>query len=110
MLLERDADVCLVRDGEGRTPLHMAAMRGRLKVLEELVRVRPTAAWVLTDLGDPILHLCVNHGQWEALKMLVKSIDDEEFLKMKDRNDNTILHLVAAKAGCKVWVFLLLSL
>ncbi|RWR84903.1 ankyrin repeat-containing-like protein [Cinnamomum micranthum f. kanehirae] len=100
-LLQRDADVCFVRDGEGRTPLHIAAMRGRLKVLEELVSVRPTAALVLTDQGDPILHLCVNHGQWEALKILVEGINDKEFFKLKDRDDNTILHLVAAKPEYK---------
>eukprot|EP00268_Persea_americana_P052097 TRINITY_DN5817_c0_g1_i1.p1 TRINITY_DN5817_c0_g1~~TRINITY_DN5817_c0_g1_i1.p1 ORF type:complete len:225 (+),score=48.96 TRINITY_DN5817_c0_g1_i1:214-888(+) len=102
VLLGIDADVCFVRDGEGRTSLHIAAMRGRLKVLEEILRVRPIAAWVLTDHGDPILHLCVNHGQLEAAEMLVESINDPEFLKLKDKDDNTILHLVTAKGQYKV--------
>ena len=49
----------------------------------------------MLDGGETVLHLCVKHNQYEALKLLVKSVSDEgDFLNSKDHDGgNTLLHL-----------------
>ncbi|KAK9286127.1 hypothetical protein L1049_014508 [Liquidambar formosana] len=86
-------DMCLVRDHDGRTPLCLAVMKGRVEVIKELIRERPESIRETVDHGDTILHLCVHHNQLEALKLLVESAGDEEFVNSKDENGNTILHV-----------------
>ncbi|XXG78984.1 hypothetical protein AAC387_Pa09g0148 [Persea americana] len=102
LLVEKDAGVCFICDKRGGTPLHVAARKGRLEVLKELVLAEPTAAWVLTEQGEPILHLCASNGQFEALKMLIELIPDDDFVKMKDDDDNSILHLLAPEMQTEV--------
>ncbi|RWR80874.1 ankyrin repeat-containing protein NPR4-like protein [Cinnamomum micranthum f. kanehirae] len=103
-LLEINSDVCFVHDRDGRTPLHIAAMKGRIQVLEKLAEKKIKAAWVLADCGQPILHLCANHNQFDALKLIIERVKDKapeklvEFVNLKDDDDNTILHLLAARA------------
>ncbi|RWR94511.1 ankyrin repeat-containing protein NPR4-like protein [Cinnamomum micranthum f. kanehirae] len=107
LLLKKDVGVCFVRDKRGMTPLHIAARKGRLEVLKELVIAERTAAWVQTDQGEPILHLCASNGQFEALKMLIKLISDNDFVNMKDDDENSILHLLAPEIQIEVIEFLL---
>ncbi|RWR84315.1 Ankyrin repeat [Cinnamomum micranthum f. kanehirae] len=93
----KDADACFIRDRDGMIPLHLAAINGRVKVLEELVKAEKITAFVLTKSGEPILHLCANNNKFEALKKLMELIKDERgFVNLRDRDDNTILHLLAA--------------
>lgn len=107
-LLEINSDVCFFRDRDGRTPLHIAAMKGRIQVLKKLAEKKIKAAWVLADCGQPILHLCANHNQFDALTRIIDRVKDTapeklvEFVNLKDDYDNTILHLLAAKAQCQV--------
>ncbi|XXG78978.1 hypothetical protein AAC387_Pa09g0143 [Persea americana] len=102
LLLEKDAGFCFLRDKRGRTPLHVAARKGQLEVLKELALAEPTAAWVQTEQGEPILHLCASNGQFEALKKLIEWIPGDDFVNMKDDDDNSILHLLATDIQTEV--------
>ncbi|XP_044497315.1 ankyrin repeat-containing protein BDA1-like [Mangifera indica] len=91
-LLITNKEVSMVADQEGRIPLHLAAMRGRVEVIQELISAKPES--ILVQLhGETALHLCVKHNHLDALKVLVASIDDEEFLNSKNLEGNSILQV-----------------
>ncbi|RWR84303.1 ankyrin repeat-containing protein NPR4-like protein [Cinnamomum micranthum f. kanehirae] len=107
-ILHKDANACFIRDRDGRIPLHLAAINGRLEVLEVLIRADKITAFILTKGGKPILHLCAENNKFEALKKLIELVKDERgFVNLTDRDDNTILHLLAAKDKLEVISFLL---
>ncbi|GAB4837047.1 hypothetical protein Ancab_001962 [Ancistrocladus abbreviatus] len=88
--------MCLARDIQGRNPLHLAIIKGRLDVVKELVLVVPQAVWERMDFDNAILHLCVKHNQLEILEFLVNEVVDKEILNEKDNKGNTFLHLTMA--------------
>ncbi|KAM7517496.1 hypothetical protein LguiB_016458 [Lonicera macranthoides] len=97
LLLDADSDVCLIEDEFGRTPLHLAAMvKGRVEVVNELVRARPEAVmYPLNRMKTvSILHLYVIRNGPKALEQLVEV--DHTFLNSQDGEGNTILHKVVA--------------
>ncbi|XP_058105999.1 ankyrin repeat-containing protein At2g01680-like [Magnolia sinica] len=95
-MLEVDPSFSKLCDKERRTPLHSAAANGQVKVLEELLR-RPDAetTHARTERGETTLHLCVKYNQFDAAKILVEK--DKALVNMKDDQDNTVLHLAAAR-------------
>ncbi|XP_077218921.1 uncharacterized protein LOC143853087 [Tasmannia lanceolata] len=111
-MLDVDPEICLVRDREGRIPLHIAAIKDRVMVLEVLVRAKPVTTWFLTDGGESILHLCVKqrNDRLKCIKKLVEVVDvneRDEFVNLKDNDDNTILHLSTAKRQIQTTYYLL---
>ncbi|KAB1210612.1 hypothetical protein CJ030_MR6G010296 [Morella rubra] len=83
---------CLVQDQSGRIPLYFAAMRGRIKVVKDLIRAQPDL--IRVDLcGDSFLHLFIQYNHLDALKLLVESANDGELLDSKDHDGNSILYL-----------------
>ncbi|KAJ4957600.1 hypothetical protein NE237_024711 [Protea cynaroides] len=106
-LLPINPSVCLARDEDGRTPLHLAAMKDRIEVLNELLKAKPEACWMRDDRGDTILHLCIRHNSFEALKLLVHSVSDDEFVNLKDDDGNCLLHLAVMKKQLEMLKFLL---
>lgn len=103
-ILRADPDACFVLNRHEMIPLQVAAMEGRSKVIRALVNASKATAFVLTDKGEPILHLCAKNNRFKALKELVKWVDDDDFLKLTDRNDDTILHVLSAKSRTLVWI------
>ncbi|CAL1373452.1 unnamed protein product [Linum trigynum] len=97
------SDACLVRDVDGRIPLHLAAMRGRNDVVRELVGARPESVLVKLYDGETVLHLCVKCGHLEALKVLVEMMVSsggkrdviESIFRSGDEGGNAILHAAA---------------
>ncbi|XP_059630177.1 ankyrin repeat-containing protein At5g02620-like [Cornus florida] len=97
LLLLVKPDMCGVLDGDGRNPLHLAAINGRVDVLDKLIQASPSAARAPLDHGQTnIMHLCVQHNQLEALKLLVEEMNDEEFVNSKDEHEATILQVAVA--------------
>lgn len=46
------SDMCFACDSDGRNLLHLAAIKGRIEVLEILMQFRPLAAREKTDRGE----------------------------------------------------------
>ncbi|KAL3500830.1 hypothetical protein ACH5RR_039923 [Cinchona calisaya] len=85
--------MCLARDREGRNPLHLAAIHGRLEILQVLINAGFQGVLEKAEGGGTILHLCVKYNQLEALKTLVNTLKNGEFVNAQDEDGMTILHL-----------------
>ncbi|OMO81240.1 hypothetical protein CCACVL1_12527 [Corchorus capsularis] len=57
--------------GDGRNPIHIAAIKGHINVLKELVQANPQAARIRMERDETSLHACVRYNQFEAMKFLV---------------------------------------
>ncbi|KAH7833478.1 hypothetical protein Vadar_006738 [Vaccinium darrowii] len=77
-------EMCLARDRDGNNPLHVAAMKGKVDVLEELIRSGFQRAKVKMDRGNTILHLCVKYDQFQCLKLLLDEIPGPDFVNDVD--------------------------
>lgn len=102
-LLRVNPDMCLAPDRDGRNPLHVAALMGRMDALKEMLRVKPEAARALLNHAQTsVLHLCVEYSQLEILKLLLETLDVQDLVNNKDKNGNTVLHLVVADKQVQV--------
>ncbi|XP_035541364.1 ankyrin repeat-containing protein NPR4-like [Juglans regia] len=100
-------DMCLVSDQEERIPLHLAAMRGHVEVIKELLIAHPGSISRVNLYGDNVLHLCVRYNCLDALKLLVESVNDKDFVNSKDNDGNSILHLAVMLGQTKTIKYLL---
>ncbi|CAH2080477.1 unnamed protein product [Thlaspi arvense] len=101
LLISANPEMCKAQDRDGRNPLHLAAIKGRVRVLEELVGAsREAAEDRVGPSGETILHLCVKHSQFEALKLLMEKTAND--VNSKDADGNTILHLAVSDKQVEV--------
>ncbi|XP_028780801.1 ankyrin repeat-containing protein BDA1-like [Neltuma alba] len=67
---------CLAKDDEGRTALHCASRKGKMRVMEELMSACPECLEQVTAKGETVLHLAVKANQFEAVnKVLAERIE-----------------------------------
>ncbi|KAI3912857.1 hypothetical protein MKW98_012799 [Papaver atlanticum] len=118
VLIQANSDACVAPDRNGGTPLHLAAMRDEVKVMDLLIQSRPEAIHQrLPNTNDTILHLCVKHDKFKALKWLIDHLvtnranlannPDAISLNSVDSGGNTILHLAAKMNRKKMLKYLL---
>ncbi|XP_034699427.1 ankyrin repeat domain-containing protein 2-like [Vitis riparia] len=81
----------------GRTPLHLAVLKGQVEVTSELVRCRPEVIRFRLDQGKTLVHLAVKQNRLGALKLLFElgREDDDDLVSVKNDHGNTILHIAA---------------
>ncbi|KAJ4708988.1 Ankyrin repeat family protein, partial [Melia azedarach] len=108
-LVSVNPEMCFVCDRDGKNPLYIAVIKDHVHVLRELVQGRPQAARILLDRGETILHVCMNYSQLEALKFLVETVSDQDFVNSKDEDGNTILHLAVIDKQVEATKFLTTS-
>jgi ankyrin repeat protein len=94
-MLRFNSHVCCIWNKDGGTPLHLATIKGRVDVIKEFIQAKPIVIQTRVYREDTIMHLCVKHNLLEALKLLVQSVNDDEFVNSID-DGNTVLHLTAA--------------
>ncbi|KAL1552319.1 ankyrin repeat-containing protein ITN1-like [Salvia divinorum] len=103
-LIDAAPDMCLSRDSQGWNPVHLAAIKGCVQLLEELVPRAPTAARQKVG-GLNALHLCIEHGQLGALRVLVKEVN--ELVNAKNDDGDTILHMAVVGRKTEIIEYLL---
>ncbi|KAI9073787.1 hypothetical protein K1719_044234, partial [Acacia pycnantha] len=99
--LDDEVNQCLLKDDEGWTSLHCASQKGKIDVIEELIRTCPQCLEQVTEKGETVLHVAVKANQFEAVKVLADSIMRHNFhnlLKAQDRKGKTAYQLAAAKS------------
>ncbi|KAL7229376.1 hypothetical protein ACSBR2_007976 [Camellia fascicularis] len=82
-------DLCLFKDKFGMTPLHSAAVNGRLEVMRaSLLDAWPESVMVETERREAALHIAVVYNQMS---------EAEELINAKDSGGNTVLHLATSR-------------
>ena len=84
-----------IKNQEGNTPLHIAARKGDVKLIEMLLP-HQTESDLPNNEGSTTLLLAFSSGNIEAIKLFIKS---EEVLKVKDYIGNSIYHYAAHKGN-----------
>ncbi|KAJ0258563.1 Transmembrane protein [Hirschfeldia incana] len=110
-LLEKlSGEICLIKGKERKIPLHYAAMKGRICVLDALVSANPQSLEEVTARGETVLHLAVRFGRFDgfvALLEFLKEYDKLCVLNKQDHGGNTVLHLAVQKRQFEVVDWLL---
>ncbi|KAG2326126.1 hypothetical protein Bca52824_008854 [Brassica carinata] len=102
-LLEKlSGEICLIKGKDRKIPLHYAAMRGRVCVLDALVSANPRSLEEVTARGETVLHLAVRFCQFDAFVALfecLKEFDKLCVLNKQDCGGNTVVDLLLGSRG-----------
>ena len=96
MLIKYGGD-SMAKDIYNLTPLHHAAMRGNIKIVEHLVKECEVDINARDKMGSTPLHIAATYRNVEVVRTLLEHSAD---LCLKDKQKQTPLHR-AAQEGCK---------
>ncbi|KAK9140113.1 hypothetical protein Scep_009794 [Stephania cephalantha] len=77
-LLKIDSSLCSLKDRDDRTHIHLAAMKGRLDVMGELLLACPESVEKSPSKAKQFFHLVVKSNQFEAFKVLLEKVHLEQ--------------------------------
>ena len=99
VLLEYDASAAYIAETEKkRTALHIAAIRGRVDIMKEIVSRCPACCELVDNRGWNALHYAVATKDIEAFKKCLEIPELASLGTKKDEKGNTPFHLIAALA------------
>ncbi|GKV45962.1 hypothetical protein SLEP1_g52986 [Rubroshorea leprosula] len=97
-----NSDLCLLKDKAGRTALHLAAIKGRVDIIDDLLShcSHKKAMEQVTLLGETVLHLAVKNSQFKAFKVLFEAserlVGHDRRVNAKDNEGKTVLEIAIA--------------
>ncbi|KAJ0007940.1 hypothetical protein Pint_29681 [Pistacia integerrima] len=106
LFLRLDQDLALQYNDKGYTPLHLAAIHGKVPILEEFRLSSPTSFQYLTKEGETVCHLAVSFNQYDALVCLANFFISSDLLLKKDQCGNTILHLAVSRGNYQLAMYI----
>ena len=99
VLLECDASAAYIAETEKkRTALHIAAIRGHVDVMKEIVSRSPVCCELVDNRGWNALHYAVASKDIEAFEQCLEIPEIARLGTKKDDKGNTPFHLIAALA------------
>jgi ankyrin repeat protein len=99
VLLENDAPAAYIAETEKkRTALHIAAIRGRVRAVKEIVSRCPACCELVDNRGWNALHYAVASKDTKAFEECLKIPELARLKTEKDEKGNTPFHLIAALA------------
>uniref|UniRef100_A0A6N2KUT7 Uncharacterized protein n=1 Tax=Salix viminalis TaxID=40686 RepID=A0A6N2KUT7_SALVM len=97
LLLECDESAAYIGETEKkRTPLHIAAIQGRVNVMKEIVSRCPTCCDLVDNRGWNALHYAVASQRFNAFQECLTIPELDRLKTEKDDKGNTPFHLIAA--------------
>ncbi|KAJ3680247.1 hypothetical protein LUZ60_016525 [Juncus effusus] len=103
-LIQADSNLCSIRENRrGWTPVHLAANKGVVSVIEDLINASPEA--MRTYRGQTPFHMAVKGNCPDAVKFLVGA--QSHMLNAQDNDGSTGLHLAVARGLVPVIDYLL---
>ncbi|KAA8539743.1 hypothetical protein F0562_026435 [Nyssa sinensis] len=100
-LIQSNRGLCFLKDKNGRSPLHAAAMKGRVEVTKVLLEDCPESVKDVTATDETCLHIAVVYNKFEVIQYLVKWLgerpDYADLVNQKDLGGNTVLHLAVSR-------------
>ncbi|KAL6856970.1 hypothetical protein ACP4OV_018352 [Aristida adscensionis] len=82
-----------ISDNHGLFPVHIAAMCGRIRIIDELIKKCPDYFELVDHKGRNLLHCAVEHNQVQMVRYLCQNNIFAMLLNAKDYDGNTPLHL-----------------
>ncbi|XP_039166770.1 ankyrin repeat-containing protein NPR4 [Eucalyptus grandis] len=92
-LLQHDTSVVYDLDKEGESALHIAAFRGHVNIIKELLTSCPDAYDMINNKERTALHSAVIGGRAKVVKHILRTPNLEDVIDQQDTNGNTALHL-----------------
>ncbi|OMP02591.1 hypothetical protein COLO4_10975 [Corchorus olitorius] len=100
LLKIEEFQICRLPGKDQRTPLHYAAVNGRVEIISELISTCPDSITDVTVYGETALHLAVKNNQFQAFFVLIdwlEKLKQRALINFKDCDGNSVLHLATAR-------------
>ncbi|KAH9304514.1 hypothetical protein KI387_008918 [Taxus chinensis] len=109
-----DTSLMKKEDKQGRCPIHLAAMKGNIEIIDGFIELMPDCIEIHSRDLKTALHFAVEYNRFEVVRKLLFNIKPEQIAKLVsndiDISGNTILHLAAMNGVDPKLVEYLLSL
>ncbi|KAL6856973.1 hypothetical protein ACP4OV_018355 [Aristida adscensionis] len=84
-----------ISDNHGLFPVHTAAMKGNIRIIDELIKKCPDYSELVDYKGRNLLHCAVEHNQVQVVRYLCQNNIFAMLLNVMDYDGNTPLYLAA---------------
>lgn len=101
-LLKADKSAAYKADNKGKVPLHLAADRGNLDSMQELIFSCPSSCELVDDKGWNVFHFVLNSKSRRAVDLLLKNPSLRNLINEKNDDGNTPLleHAASGSSYC----------
>ena len=96
LLMQYDKFSAYIGDKGKRTALHIAARRGSVAIMKEIISCCPDCCEIVDQRGWNVLHFAMESHKYDAVDYLNQNLWLSNLLNEKDAKGNTPLHRLAA--------------